>query len=334
MPDMIGNARDAWPVFGLTDDIRPALSDTLAAGEPCVLATLFAADGGAPRGIGAQMLITADAVHGYVSGGCVEADIAIEARRSLADGEPRRLVYGRGGPVDIMLPCGGRIELLLEQLAPGDPAAAKLLDLSARRHPALWVSDGRTRACVALGEHFAVQAATGTISRPYEPRSRVVLFGGDPVAIALAGMMQPAGHEIFFVRPKGPDAAPPVPAHYLRGEPQAALEEIAPDPWTSIVVASHDEIHDHQALMAALASPAGYVGLLGSRRRLSGKLERLRAQGMREDAVARLHAPIGLEGFGRGAWEVAASIQGEILRALEARKLSVGDFEAGAVAVA
>jgi xanthine dehydrogenase accessory factor len=106
-------ARADWPEFGLVDDIRPALATALREGEASALATLYAAEGGAPRGIGAQMLITRRSVAGYVGGGCVEADVALHALQTIDDGAPRRLIYGLGGPIDIKLPCGGWIGLLV-----------------------------------------------------------------------------------------------------------------------------------------------------------------------------------------------------------------------------
>ena len=112
-----------WPAFGLQDDVRPTLAAVMQSGAPAVLVTLFAADGGSPRGIGAQMLFGDSRVTGYLSGGCVEADVALHADQVMAAGEPVRLVYGRGGPADVRLPCGGRIQALVERLEPNDPAA-------------------------------------------------------------------------------------------------------------------------------------------------------------------------------------------------------------------
>jgi xanthine dehydrogenase accessory factor len=73
------------------------------------------------------------------------------------------------------------------------------------------------------------------------------------------------------------------------------------------------------ALKAALPSAAGYVGLLGARRRLAGRLAELRADGMAESAIARLHAPIGLDIGGKAPWEVATSVIGEIMALRYAR---------------
>ena len=148
-----------WPEFGLQDDVRPTLKALIEAGQPCALVTLFAADGGSPRGVGTQMLFGAEQVTGYLSGGCVEADVAVHAEAVMADGAPRRLVYGRGGPADVRLPCGGRIEAFVEPLPAGDPQARRLLQLAHARTPALWVTNGRLQLGGQVGGVLARREA-------------------------------------------------------------------------------------------------------------------------------------------------------------------------------
>ena len=110
-------------MFGLADDVRPTLRAAMAAGEPSALVTLHTVEGGGPRPPGTQMLFADGMVSGFLSGGCVEGDVAIHAARTLEDGEARHLVYGEGGPwPDIRLLCGARIELLVERIAVDDPA--------------------------------------------------------------------------------------------------------------------------------------------------------------------------------------------------------------------
>src|SRR5262245_45184754 len=117
-----------WPMFGLDDDVRPALAAARAAGAPAALATLISVEGGGPRPVDTQMVFAHDIVAGYFSGGCVESDVAGHAWACLEDGEPRRLVYGEGSPwPDIRLLCGARIEIFVERVAPDDPALAELL---------------------------------------------------------------------------------------------------------------------------------------------------------------------------------------------------------------
>jgi len=300
-----------WPSFGMAEDVRPVLKSVQAAGKPLVLATLVSVEGGGPRPPGTQMVFAQGVVAGYFSGGCVESDVAGHAEACLADGEPRRLVYGQGSPwPDIQLLCGARIEIFLERVASDDPALARLLGAYADRRPAVWISDGRRRVC---GDPATTSAWDGAIARPYDPVPRLVVFGGDPTAMAIASLGAQSGLETTLVRPKGPEAPPPLPGvAYLREAPDAALAAIGIDPWTAVAVATHDLETDQAALRAALPSQAGYVGLLGARARLPERLARLRAAGVGEAAIAKLRAPIGLDIGGKAPWEVAMSVIGEI----------------------
>ena len=322
---------DDWPTFGLMSDVRPALSNALRLGEPCVLATLGTAESGAPLGAGAQMLFARSGAAGFLTGGCVEADVALHAAETLQDGEPRTLVYGRGGAVDIQLPCGGRVVVLLERIAPEDPAAKLLVAPDRARTPVLWLSDGRRRTCLAPGGapppafrpllegmrgRAAMSDAGDRLACRFDPRQQLVVVGRDPIALALAEVGLRVGWSTILVRPRGPETPPPIAGiEYRRGEVADEFEALAPDPWTAVVVATHDPDHDHAAASAALASQAGYVGLLGSRRRLPARLARLEADGVEASALGRIHAPVGLEIGARTPYEIAVSITAEIVQA-------------------
>lgn len=310
-------------MFGLTEDIRPLLRQLSLAGEPAVLATLIEAQGGSPRGLGAQMLLGRDEVAGYLSGGCVEPDIARRAQEVILSGAPRRLVYGHGGPIDLPLPCGGRIEVLLERLETDKEPARGLLRAEQARLPALWLTDGREQACLMPGEaappHLAQAAAAamagppcgqaGTwIFRRFDPVLRLVVVGADPPALAMATLGAQCGLETFLVRPNGPERPPPIGGlTYHRGPAIEALGRIDPDRWTAVIAATHQAEIDDQVLALALASPAFYVGVLGSRRKIEERNRRLRAQGLGDADLARLRAPLGLPLRGKSPWTIALS---------------------------
>ena len=312
------NPLPEWPVFGLVDDVRPALRLAAQGAQPFVVATLTAVEGGGPRPVGTQMVFAENVMAGYFSGGCVEGDVAAHAEACRADGEPRRLIYGEGSPwPDIRLLCGARIEIFLERVGADDPALAQLLDAEESRRPVVWVSDGRRRACLPAGD---ASAWDGAFVRPYPPRPRLVVVGGDPTAMAIAALGAQSGHEVTLVRPKGPQAPPPLPGvAYRRDAAESALADLAPDAWTAVAIATHDLETDQAALRAALPSDAGYVGLLGARARMPERVARLRAAGVPESAIARLHAPIGLDIGGKAPWEVAVSVIGQIVALRHAR---------------
>ncbi|NBB13742.1 XdhC family protein [Caulobacter sp. SLTY] len=293
--NLVGVTQDLpdWPLFGLADDQRPALRKMREAGEPAVLATIAGLSGGGPRPVGAQMVFGRDFVSGFLSGGCVEGDVALHAAACLEDGAPRRLVYGEGSPwPDIRLLCGARIEIEVERIAPDDPAIGALLAAMDERRPASWTT-----------------AAGLTLN--YDPAWRMVVLGADPTALATATLAAQSGFETTLVRPRGPLACPLAGVAYRRDEPATALAAL--DAWTAVAICGHDIDLDHAALLAALPSPAPYVGLLGARRRLAERLDRLRAADVSDRDLARLRAPIGLDLGGKAPWEIAVAVVGEVV---------------------
>lgn len=301
-----------WPIWGLADDIRPALRAARAAGSPAALATIVGLDGGGPRPVGTQMLISAAGASGFLSGGCLEADVAAHAAGVLAGGEPVRLVYGQGSPwPDIRLLCGSRVEVLLEPVGPGDAAAATLLALAEARIPALWLSDGGRRACGPLDDPPA--SWPGAWKKIFPPATRLIVVGADPAALAIAGLGAQAGLETTLVRPRGPKSPPPLAGvGYRRESPGEALAALALDPWTAVAVATHDAVLDHEALAFALPSAAFYVGALGARRRMPERAAALAAAGLGAGSLARLVSPIGLDLGGKAPWEVAIAVLAQI----------------------
>jgi len=301
-----------WPLFGFADDARPALRAASLAGRPAALATIVALGGGGPRPVGTQMVIDEDGVSGFLSGGCLEADVAGHAREVLGHGEPRRLVYGEGSPwPDIRLMCGARIEILVERVAPGDEALLALFALTDARAPALWRSDGVRRACGPLID--PPKDWQGAFHKVYQPVPRLVVLGADPTALAIAALGAQAGCETTLVRPRGPLEPPPLAGvAYRRDEPAEALEAIGMDPWTAVAVATHDADLDHAALQVALPSKAFYVGALGARRRLPERAAWLAAAGLAREQIARLRTPIGLDIGGKAPWEVAIAVLAQI----------------------
>jgi len=312
-----------WPDYGLLEDMRGPLFAALRKGQDLVLATLFRVEGGGPRPEGTQMVFTLPPngpleVHGFMSGGCVEADVARHAMAVMTTGVPMRLVYGPSSPwPDIRLLCGAEIEILLERIAPSDVAADNLEQAHLTRQPGVWISNGTHRHfdLGSAGRECKWTSQPFGVARAFDPVPRLIVVGSDPTALAIASLGVTAGFQTWLNRPKGPACSPPVRGlNYLRHDPDTALKEIGLDPWTYVAVASHDADTDHPALVAALNSSATYVGLLGARRRLPDRLAALKVAGVTDEAIGRLHAPIGIDLGGKAPWEVAISVLGEMIQ--------------------
>jgi xanthine dehydrogenase accessory factor len=309
-----------WRLSAQTDDIRQPLRDALADTEQCAIATLVEISGAAPRDIGAQMLITADHHWGFLSGGCIEADVALHGRAAMADGKPRLLRYGEGSPwIDIQLACGTGISVLVEPVALSDPAIAALLQGYAARTPVWWSSDGDSRTAVPCDTPAPMQWDGARYARMFEPVLRLVIIGEDAAALASTQLAMDMGFDVVLVTPNGPESAPFDGLSYHRTTAADALNATGLDRWTAVAVMSHDREDDEQALAYALQSHAFYVGAIGARARLDMRRERLRGHGVSEPQIAQLHAPIGLQGFGKTPRDIALSLVAEVARDFHAR---------------
>ena len=97
--------------------------------------------------------------------------------------------------------------------------------------------------------------------------------------------------------------------------PDEALDAWGPDARTAIVTLTHDPKLDDPALDRALRCPAYYIGALGSRRTHAARLDRLRALGHDDTALARIHGPVGLDIGAVTAGEIALSVMAQVIAA-------------------
>jgi xanthine dehydrogenase accessory factor len=154
--------------------------------------------------------------------------------------------------------------------------------------------------------------------QPWNPPLRMLVVGAVHVAQPLAAMATLAGYEVVVVDPRQAFATEArFPGVTLRGDwPDEALRALAPDARTAVVTLTHDPKLDEPALAVALRSPAFYVGALGSKKTHAARLERLRALGLGEAELARIHAPVGLAIGARSPAEIAVSILAEVTQRL------------------
>ncbi|HYD30423.1 MAG TPA: XdhC family protein [Azospirillaceae bacterium] len=133
--------------------------------------------------------------------------------------------------------------------------------------------------------------------RAYNPPLRLIVVGAVHIAQALAPMASLAGYDVTVVDPRRAFATderfPGVTV--IREWPDDAMSKLVPDSRTAVVTLTHDPKLDDPALIAAVASPAFYIGALGSSRTHAKRLDRLRAAGVDDKALARVHGPVGLD---------------------------------------
>ena len=146
------------------------------------------------------------------------------------------------------------------------------------------------------------------------PPPRLVITGAVHISQALAPMAGLLGYDVTIVDPRTAFATPErFPEVKLIPEwPDVALPPLNIDRYTAFVALTHDPKIDDPALLHALARDCFYIGALGSRKTHGRRLERLKAQGASDAALARIHAPIGLAIGAVSPPEIAVAILGQM----------------------
>ena len=155
--------------------------------------------------------------------------------------------------------------------------------------------------------------------RPYNPPLRLVVVGAVHIAQPLSILAKEAGYSVIVVDPRAAFAAQErFPGVTLVDEwPDDALQALEIDVRTAIVTLTHDPKLDDPALQVALRSEAFYVGALGSSRTHKSRVGRLQRSGLSEDAIARIHGPVGLSIGARSPAEIAISILAQMTQVLQ-----------------
>lgn len=148
----------------------------------------------------------------------------------------------------------------------------------------------------------------------HSPPARLIVVGAVHIAQALVPMAALSGYAVTVVDPRRAFATDArFPTVTLSDDwPDEAMEKLAPDARTAVVTLTHDPKLDDPALTVALRSPAFYVGCLGSKRTHAKRVERLKAQGLTDAEIGRIHGPVGLSINAISPAEIAISILGQI----------------------
>jgi len=307
-----------------------------ASGVRGVLAHLVTVDGSHYRRPGARMVFGEDgSSSGTISGGCLEAGLALECAAALAEGRPRLVEYDLRGNDDVVwgtgLGCAGRVEILLSPLTEtgilramvkvGDGATlATVLDagdfdrgeqslLSAGKPIA---GSRRLAAALAAGESLRQRVLLEAI----EPPIRLLAAGTGRDVLALVSAARALGWDARVFLPRPARAA----RERLSGFPSHSAAEISAHACSraAAVVATHNYLDDLEILRSLLPTNAPYIGLLGARSRVVRLTEDC-GDILTADRDPRIFGPAGLDIGADTPEEIALSIVAEIQAVLRGR---------------
>jgi xanthine dehydrogenase accessory factor len=251
--------------------------------DAVAMATLVGVRGTSSARVGSRMWIGPDgsAIGAVTIGGCVDVRAIELSQAVLASGQAQlvELALGDDEAQALGMTCGGIVELLVERIE-RDSAAAHTM--------------------------ISEMASTRTL----------VIVGGSEVGVALARIAKTLdlrvvivdGREHLANRERFPEAD-----EIRCGIPSEIVADIGLTPGVALVLVSHEYKYDLPILRAALVSDAGYVGMLGGKKRRESIKDILRADGVPDAALDRLRTPIGLNIGAETPAEIAVSIAAELV---------------------
>jgi xanthine dehydrogenase accessory factor len=312
--------------------VLKTLREWQAGDLPLWLVTVVETFGSSPRPPGAMLALRGDGlVVGSVSGGCIEDNLVLRAKRGqLASDRCDVLAFGVTSEEArrFRLPCGGVIRVVVEPVQVREPVQS--------REPARntdWVEQSlqliRAHRLARRTLHFdtlqvELDDASRTDSISFDgatlvtvlgPRWRMLIIGAGQTSAYLARMAQALDYQVFVCDPRAEMRHTwDVPDTTLMSEmPDDAVLSLQADNSTVIIALTHDPKLDDMALLEALKSPAFYVGALGSKANNMKRRERLAMFDLSPEEISRLHGPVGMDIGSRTPPEIAVSILAHLI---------------------
>ena len=287
------------------------------------LITIVEITGSLPRPLGSMMVYSESSTLGSVSGGCVE-ECLIE-RLQLGEfpaGTARLTQYGVDADDNERygLPCGGKLTLLVEALdADDEPWLQQLHAALENREFVQRDIQLEPYRCTLSGSSVSTSPAVDWQqtrgAHRLGPEHRLILIGAGQLAETLSSLAVQMEYQVVVLDPR-PDKVNEWRGAGVTVQTLSTTEQLATyaDAQTSLITLTHDRDIDDNALFVAATMPYAFIGALGSRRTSANRSARLRARGLREEALARIHAPVGIDIGSKTPMEIAISILAQLTK--------------------
>jgi xanthine dehydrogenase accessory factor len=299
-----------------------AARDILAKGNSGWLCTVVKTFGASPRPLGSLLFMDAQGqVFGSLSGGCIEDELLEKLQRgALASDRPEIYEYGVSPEENerFGLPCGGRMQVLVEPMSASTDFCNMLTDLCdaiggrhAMRRRVNLITGQWQLEIVTSAEPLAI--VDETLVQDFGPRYRLLLIGANELARCISEIALAMDYRVIVCDPREDrrEQWTVVGAELSALMPDEAVSEFA-DPYTAVITLTHDPRIDDMALMQALLERLFYVGALGSVRTSAKRRERLKQLDISDEQIDRLYAPVGLAIGSKSAMEIALAIMAQL----------------------
>lgn len=308
------------------------LAQWIQNGHSSWLCTVVKTWGSSPRPVG-SLLACNDEGHlvGSLSGGCIEEDLLEKLQvGEMATTAPEVLIYGvsQAETERFGLPCGGQLHVVIEPFR--DTTHLKALETMVNRIEQRQCIERRLD--IATGDfslteterfrhlHFegsfsnATEAGEKTLTQTFGPRYQLFLIGCGQVSQYLAEMAKALDYQVVVCDPRANlmEQWPVEGVQLITSYPDDAIRDQATDAFSAIIALTHDPRIDDMGLMEALNTDAYFIGAMGSTRTSANRRERLKSLDISDEAISRLHAPVGLPIGSKTPAEIAVAILAQL----------------------
>lgn len=265
----------------MSQKIQYFAKDLLEQGEGFVLASVIDTAGSTPRKSGAWMIMTQEGdFMGTVGGGKIEAVTQERCREHLETKEKKQYHFklNTEDKDALDMGCGGEADILIEYI------------------------DGNNK---------------GDFLKEWESKTKAYIFGGGHVGLALEPVLRHIDFRVTVTDDRkeyaNKERFPYSNVQVAEGY-KDCFAGLSSDEDTYIVIVTRGHMGDYVVLKQALAQTSAYVGMIGSRKKNAMLFDRLREEGVSEEDIKRVYAPIGEDIHAETPEEIAISIAGEMIR--------------------
>jgi xanthine dehydrogenase accessory factor len=289
------------------------------------ICTVVGSYGSTPQAAGASMLLHENmSTEGTLGGGCVEAEVRKRAFELLQRRQSALLSFQLDHDYgwDDGLICGGTMRVAVMTLESSEAAqpfidAADNLEVNRSADVPLRIEDA------GRAQEYRLHI---------EAPAKLVIAGAGHVGAEVARLAASLDFDVTVLDDRadmmGPIRLPP-PIRPVVGDIEKTLRALAVDSNTYVVIVTRGHNHDEQALHAVIDSPARYIGMIGSRRKVKLIFDDLEALGVDRARLDRVLAPIGVSIGAVTVPEIAVSIVGQLIEVRRSEKPTqvTGPFE-------
>ena len=321
-------------------------------GQPFALATVISRKGSAPRSAGARMLVRQDgSTLGTVGGGILEARVEQFAKAVFLSRHAtiQEFEFSGTDAASMDAICGGQVEVLVEWLDPADPRTGRIiqeLQLVVEQRRTSWLVttvfdqekttqhtliDQDRKILGELPPSLTVENVIATrqsalinldrqkvLIEPINIEGTAYIFGAGHVSRSLAEFTRAVGFWTVVLDDRAeyttPRRFPTADELIVLDAYENILEKIQIDRDSFVVIVTRGHLDDFKVLAQILQSNAGYIGMIGSRRKCELIFDELRKLGFNQSDLQRVHAPIGVAIDAETPEEIGISIVAEMIQ--------------------